>query len=279
MPKVLLALLLAANASIAGTSVNVAYAGSLVTVMERSIAPEFIRSCSCSYYGEGRGSKALLHLILGGVRHPDVFISADPPLMLQLLHPRSSRPLIRWYAIFARSRLVLGYSRRSSFATLLLRAARGRISVAQLLKTPHLRIGRTDPQLDPKGAKTLQAVASLSRSRHDPALLRAVRNAAPFPEEDLLVRLESGDLDVAFLYSVEAHSRRLPALELPRNANGGAEYAVTQLNAAADKATASAFIRFILFGEGKKTLQRAGLAFVGPIFKGHVGEALRSLRR
>ena len=264
MRSAVLALLLAANASIAGTSVSVAYAGSLVTPMERSIAPQFIRSCSCAYYGEGRGSGALVHLIVAGLRHPDVFISADPALMHDLLRPRTGQPLISWYATFAHSRLVLGYSRRSSFTTKILHAARKGISVAQLLKTPHLRIGRTDPRIDPKGAKTLEDVTKMSRSLHDPALLKAVRSAAPLPEEDLLVRLESGDVDVAFLYSVEARSRNVPAIELPRNANAGARYAVTQLKGATNKPTASAFIRFIISGLGKRAFERMGLDFVGP---------------
>ncbi|MBV8727106.1 MAG: substrate-binding domain-containing protein [Candidatus Eremiobacteraeota bacterium] len=273
----LLSLLLAATSPIAGSSVNVAYAGSLVTPMERTIGPQFMQFCSCTYNGEGRGSAALVHLIASGLRHPDVFISADPALMEQLLHPRSGRPLISWYAIFARSPIVLGYSQKSAFGSTIARTAAGRMSIASLLETPHLRIGRTDPSIDPKGARTLEDIAQLSRSSGDPALLKAVQDSGPFPEEDLLVRLESGDLDVAFLYAVEARSRTVPSLELPSYANGGAVYAVTVLNEATNKPGADAFARFITSGAGKGKLAEAGLDSYRPSIRGNAREALRAL--
>ncbi len=277
MRILLLAMLLGANSSLAGNSLNIAYAGSLVTPMERSVGPHFARLCACTYYGEGRGSKALVHLIAAGLRHPDVFISADPAQMQQLLRPSTGAPLISWYATFGRSRLVLGYSKKSTLASTIQRVTRGELSVAALLKTPHIRIGRTDPQIDPKGARTLQDVAAISRPSHDAALLPAVESAAPLPEEDLLLRLESGDLDVAFLYSVEAQSRNVPSLELPRNANAGAAYAVAVLDRAANKDMASAFVRFILSGAGKTILAQSGLQFFCPTIEGDKRKALLAL--
>ena len=279
MRMLLLTLFLAATSPIAGSSVDVAYAASLVTPMERTIGPQFMQFCSCTYNGEGRGSAALVHLIASGLRHPDVFISADPALMEQLLHPRAGPPLISWYAIFARSPIVLGYSQRSAFASTIARAAGGRMSIASLLETPHLRIGRTDPSIDPKGARTLEDVTRLSRSSNDPALLKVVQDAGPFPEEDLLVRLESGDLDVAFLYAVEARSRNVPSLELPANASAGAVYAVTVLSQAANKSGAAAFARFITSGPGKALLAEGGLDSYPPVIKGDRREALRALGR
>ena len=276
---ILMLLLLAVAPPIAGSSVDVAYAGSLVTPMENSVGPLFMRSCSCTYNGEGRGSGALVHLIGSGLRHPDVFISADPTLMEQLLHPSTGAPLISWYAIFGHSPIVLGYSQKSTFATTIQRAARGQMSLAALLETPNIRIGRTDPQIDPKGARTLADIEQLSRVLHDAAPLRAVQSAAVFPEEDLLVRLETGDLDVAFLYSVEARSRHIPALALPRGANDGAQYAITVLDQAANKAGASAFARFMLSGGGKAALEKAGLDFDQPVIKGDAREALSIIGR
>jgi len=270
----LFTLLLAATSPIAGTSVDVAYAGSLVTAMERSIGPQFMHSCSCTYNGEGRGSGALVRLIAAGLRHPDIFISADPALMEQLMHPASGPPLITWYASFATSPIVIGYSRKSAFASTIERAAHGQLSLAALLETPHLRIGRTDPQVDPKGARTLVTTGRLSRYFHDPALVDTIRSAPIFPEEDLLVRLESGDLDVAFLYSVESRSRNVPALELPAGTSDGALYAVTVLDHAANKAGAAALVQYILSGPGKSTLQHAELTF----FPSHVTGDRRAAR-
>ena len=53
-------------------------------------------------------------------------------------------------------------------------------------------------------------------------LLGDDRNPAQiFPEETLLARLETGDLDAAFLYATESTARHLPAVELPDTANLG----------------------------------------------------------
>lgn len=279
----LLVLTLAAlvTSPIAGSSVDVAYAGSLVTPMEGTIGPGFMHACACTYHGEGKGSVALFRLIAGGLRNPDVFISADPSLLTNLLRPKSGPPLISWYATFATTHLVLGYSPKSRFAALFARAARGDISLAVLLKTPGLHIGRTDPRLDPKGYRTLSAIRSLSRHFHDAALARLPVSPQMagqiFPEEDLLVRLEDGDLDAAFLYSTESQSRHIPALELPADSDTKFAYAVTTLESAANKAGATAFVHFILQGPGRMALQQAGLSFTTPVVTGNRRDAAAAI--
>jgi len=268
----LLTLAAAVTSQVPGSSVDVAYAGSLVTSMERSIGPAFMRSCGCTYHGEGKGSVALANLIASGLKNPDVFVSANPRLLDGLLHPKTSAPLIRWYATFGAARVVIGYSTKSRFGALFARAARGEITLADVLETPGLRIGRTDPQLDPKASLTLLAMQRLSRHFHDAALLNLVapaQNAGQiFPEEDLLVRLESGDLDVAFLYSTESQSRHIPALELPADSSVKVDYALTILDHASNKPGAAAFVRFILTGPGARMLQQAGLTLIKPVIEG-----------
>lgn len=268
----LLALAVALTSSIAGSSVDVAYAGSLVTPMESTIGAAFMRSCSCTYHGEGKGSVALTNLIVSGLRNPDVFISADPRLLEGLLSAKAHPPLISWYARFGRARMVLGYSPRSHFAPYFARAARGELSIAAVLKTRGLRIGRTDPKLDPKGYRSVLVMRRLSRHFHDAALsmlLESPKAAGQvFPEEDLLVRLESGDLDVAFLYSTESESRHIPALEFPLDSNVGVDYAITVLDHAPNKLGAAAFVRFILKGPGRSALQQAGLSLFKPVIRG-----------
>jgi len=85
-----------------------------------------------------------------------------------------------------------------------------------------------------------------------------------FPEEDLLVRLEAGDLDAAFLYSTESVARNIPALALPAVATKGHEvsYSIAVLEAAPNPAGAHRFERFILAGHGKELLGRAGLLYI-----------------
>jgi len=58
---------------------------------------------------------------------------------------------VNWYISFAQSPLVIGYSPSSRFA-----AEFKTKPWYQVLMEPGVRIGRTDPKLDPKGALTLQ---------------------------------------------------------------------------------------------------------------------------
>jgi molybdate/tungstate transport system substrate-binding protein len=238
---------------VASSSVNVVYAGSLVTPMERQVGPAFMRSCSCAFQSEGKGSVALANMIESGIRNPDVFISADSKLMDRLRAP--AKPFIHSYTVFAKATLVLGYSAKSPFAERFRQAASGRLSMRALLETPGLRVGRTDPKLDPKGARTNYALAAMNVS---PA------RSNVFPEEDLLVRLEAGDMDAAFLYSTESHSRNIPALQLPAIASKGHEvlYSVAVLRHAANGEGARKFVEFILSGPGKQILEGAGLVYI-----------------
>lgn len=270
-------------------TVDVAYAGSLVTPMERSIGPAFAAACRCEYRGEGKGSVAFGHLIAGGIKTPDVFISADTRVLQTLItaptHPAD------WYATLATARLVVGYSPKSRFARRFADSARGKLSMAQLLETPGLRIGATDPKLDPKGYRSLIALQLIARHFKDPRL--AALQMQTFAEESLLVHLEDGDVDAAFLYSTESASRHVPALELPADSNLGHPawsatyhrasarvddvtyygapivYAFTILREARNPSGAIQFVHFILTGEGRRLLERAGLRFIVPQVTGH----------
>ncbi|MDQ6929378.1 MAG: substrate-binding domain-containing protein [Candidatus Eremiobacteraeota bacterium] len=236
--------------------VQVVYAGSLVTPMERAVGPAFSRDCACPFQGEGKGSVALAKMIEGGVRNPDVFISADSRLMDELLHPGTGKPFISKYVIFGAAQLVLGYSPRSAFGAKFRSVGAGKTAVAALLKEPGLRLGRTDPKLDPKGIRTVHALRGLGLS----ADLGEI-----FPEEDLLVRLESGDLDAAFLYSTESKSRNVPAVNLPAAATRDPiRYSFAILDSAANPQGAQKFENFLLTGPGKAILEAAGVTYVDP---------------
>lgn len=299
----LIALSLLAALGASGPTVNVVYAGSLVTPMERTVGPAFAAVCGCEYRGEGKGSVALARLIAAGAKNPDVFISADTQVLDGLLG--APKPLIDWYAAFATARMVLGYSPHSKFAAQFDAVRAHKLSIAQLLETPGLRIGRTDPRLDPKGYRSVMTVQLLARHFHDPllpAVLGAVDNGAQiFAEENLLVRLEEGDVDVAFLYSTESQSRRLPAIELPGDSNLGHPalarlyhdaavrignvsyrgapivYALAIMNDAHNQAGAARFTRFILKEGGREMLEAAGLQFIAPQISGNAVSARRAL--
>lgn len=281
---------------------QVVYAGSLVTPMERRIAPDFGRRCGCEVQTEGKGSVLLAKMIADGLRSPDVFISADTAVLDTLLHHAA---YISWYATFGTARLVLGYSPHSRFAGEFARVRAGKLSIARLLLEPGLRIGRTDPRLDPKGYRTLLAMRLEARLAHAPPLATLLERAEEpaLPEEQLLVRLENGDLDVAFLYSTESQSRHIPVLELPDGVNLGhpalaaryatasvtvdgkvyrgepIAYAITILNAAPNPQAARAFVQYLLHGAGRAALSDAGLTFIQPAVTGDAAAAATALRR
>ncbi|MDQ6933101.1 MAG: extracellular solute-binding protein [Candidatus Eremiobacteraeota bacterium] len=286
----LLATFTAAEQAVHPTSapfVNVAYAGSLVTLMERLMRPAFNKG-GYEFRGEAKGSVALANFIREGLRNPDVFISADPALLESL--QATPDPPVKWYLPFASARLLIGYSARSRYAASLREAAQHRRSIASVLAQPGLRIGRTDPAIDPKGYRTLIVLQLAEHYYHAPGFARRVLGAANsaqlFPEETLLVRLESGDLDAAFLYSTESAPRNLPTLELPAAVNLGDTkfarsyrkvsvrigrktvvgtpilYALTIPEHALNKPGAIAFIRFLFSKTAKRLLQRSGLRFV-----------------
>lgn len=248
-PFVLLLTFLATLAT-APAPLVVDYAGSLVTPMEGPVKAA-LAGAGIAFDGEGKGSKALAHLIEAKLRRPDVFISADRALVDSLQRDG----LVSSATTFASATLVLGYDPHSPQAHRFEAAAAGTLPVAELLRTPGLRIGRTDPALDPKGAYTLESLRDLGL----PDDLGAI-----YPEEDLLVRLETGVVDCAFVYSTESVARHIASVALPGKASlsGRITYTLAIMNGAPHPHEAQRFADFILHGEGRRILEAAGLTYL-----------------
>jgi molybdate/tungstate transport system substrate-binding protein len=250
----LLAVMMAVLPTSAGT-VSVLYAGSLVRTMEGPLASSLRERTGLQFSGEGKGSRALAHLIAAGLRTPDIFISADP----KLLEGISKR-----YVLFGSARMLVAYSPQSPHRALFEQAASGRRSILSVLADPAVRVGRTDPQLDPKGARTVRALQLLGRHYHAAAQANSVlAKSGVFPEEDLAVRVESGDLDAAFFYSTELPGRGLRAIELPNDSNLSNEiaYAIGIVKGAPNPRAAQTFVDFVLRGDGRRILESAGLRY------------------
>lgn len=201
--------------------VDVLYAGSLTATMEEALGPAFRRETGRAYLGEGRGSLAGAHLIREGVRRPDLYVTADPGT-LNRLGDRDPG----WAVIFASSELAIGYSPRSAFASALDSAAAGRIPWTSVVTRPGFRLGRTDPELDPKGYRTLWMFRLAASETGDSALDRRLLAASPageavFPEEHLAARVEVGQLDAGVFYRAEARAEGLSVLRLPGAVNLG----------------------------------------------------------
>jgi molybdate/tungstate transport system substrate-binding protein len=266
----------AASAEGAGT-VSVMYAGSLVNLMEHGIGPEFDKSGGGLFQGFAGGSNGLANQIKGHLRQADVFISANPDVNKDLMG-NGNGGWVTWYVTFAQSPLVIGYSPSSRFA-----AALQSKPWYEVLQEPGIRIGRTDPKLDPKGKLTLDLLDKAAKLTNTPDLSQKVLGAAEnpaqvFPEETLVGRLQSGQLDVGFFYSTETADLKIPAITLPPETALSAHYTATVLHGAGNPAGGAHFLSFLLGPQGRRIMHEHGLDVVKPALSGDAADVPAALR-
>lgn len=271
-------------------TVQVMYAASLVNVMEKQVKTAFNQSSGYTFEGEGKGSLALANEIKAHLHRPDIFISAAPGVNTQLMGAANGS-FVSWYVNFARTELVIGYSKSSHFAADFQAVASGTKTWYQVLEEPGLRLGRTDPELDPKGQATLYALQLAETYYKQPGLeqkiLGADENSAQiFPEEGLVSRIGTGQLDAGFFYLSEAKQGNISYVSLPEQINLGNPtlastyaaahwtnsktkttskgapivYTITIPSTAQNQAGAVAFVDFLLSAQGQTILQNAGLS-------------------
>ncbi|MGB6535032.1 MAG: extracellular solute-binding protein [Xanthobacteraceae bacterium] len=245
------------SASAAGP-VSVLYAGSLVNLMEHGIGPAFDKAAGDQFQGYAGGSVGLANQIKGKLRKGDVFISANPKVNDRLTGAANG-DWVSWYIAFAQSPLVIGYSASSKFA-----ADFKTKPWYEVLAEPGMRIGRTDAKLDPKGALTVTLMQHAEAFYHKPGLAQQVLGppenpAQVLPEETLVGRLQSGQLDVGFFYSTETADAKIPTIALPPAIAPKAVYTVTILQGAPNAAGADQFVAFLLGTDGLALLKEHGL--------------------
>ncbi len=257
---------LLAHAQGAGV-VDVLYAGSLVNLMEHGIGPAFGRTGGGSFQGFAGGSNALANQIKGGLRRGDVFVSATPKVNDSLTGPANG-DWVRWYVTFAQSPLVIGYDPKSRFAS----ALKSR-PWYEVLQQPGIRIGRSDPKLDPKGVLTERLLDRAEQVYKLPGLNRKVlgdpQNPEQVrPEQTLVGRLQSGQVDVGFFYSTETIDLHIAAIPLPPEVAQSAHYTATVLRDAPNPAGAARFVAFLLGPDGRAVMRQHGLDVIGPTITG-----------
>lgn len=260
-----------------GQALTVLYAGSLVTLMEGSVGPAFDAAGDATFRGYAGGSNKLGNEIKGRLRRGDVFISASPKVNEALSGPANG-DWVSWFVTFARSPLVIAYPPSSRIASAF--AAK---PWHEVLQSPGIRIGRTDPVLDPKGRFTVELMDKAAGFYHQPDLAHTVLGAPDnpaqvFPEETLVGRLQSGQLDVGFMYSTEVTDLHLPAITLPPELALGAQYTVTVLRDAPNPAGAERFVQFLLGPRGSALMREHGLDVVRPTIGGDPAAVPLSIR-
>ncbi|WP_158056699.1 substrate-binding domain-containing protein [Halorussus halophilus] len=147
---------------------------------------------------EAHGSVACRRLLEDGLRDPDAVALADPALF---------SGLAKQVTTFATNAVVLvlrpGLADEGSESST--------SDWRAVVRDSNLTVGRTDPDRDPLGYRTVMAL------RLDDAIdaESALSETKLFPETSLLRTLEGGGIDAAFAYRNMAVEHDLPYLELP----------------------------------------------------------------
>lgn len=238
--------------------VDVLYAGSLVDLMQKQVGPGFQQAAGYTVTGFSAGSTALATQIKGKVHQGDVFISASPKVNASL-EGAANGNWVSWYATFATAGLVLGYNPGSKFASALKTKP-----WYQVITEPGFRLGFTDPATDPKGVLAVKAMTDTASRMNLPALKAlSSKTSDLFPEETLVGRLQSGQLDAGFFYTSEAVAANIQTVPLTGE-DLKASYTLTVLNNAPHQASAVAFIKYLLGSGGQASLKQDGFTLVTP---------------
>jgi molybdate/tungstate transport system substrate-binding protein len=295
----LVSALAAAKIVAADSPVMVLYAGSLGNLMERDVGPSFTRATGCKYLGEAKGSVLSANLIKDKLRTPDVFISADPKVNERLMG-KEGGDLVRWYVTVFGNQMVLGYNPNSRFATELNQVGTGDPRLYEILQEKGFRLGRGDPELEPKGYRTLFLFDLAEKHYQRLGLARKIlfnpeQPTLVFPEEQLVARLEAGQLDAAIFYRNEVAEHSLPFIGFPRELNlsdpdldpeygmvtylspkgpkfaGSAiVYSITIPENSQNRAGAIALVGFLLSNEGRKIVENHALRLIQPLVSGEI---------
>jgi molybdate/tungstate transport system substrate-binding protein len=185
-------------------------AGSLARPL-RAALDAFRAETGIAYQLEAAGSLETARKLTELNKIPDLVALADEEVFPKLLMPGQTA----WYAVFARNRLVLAHTRDSRHA--------GEITASnwpEILRRPGVETGRSDPDLDPSGYRTLMVWQLAEQHYGVPGLATALEAASPprnvRPKEiELVALLEARELDYAWFYESMARATRLPYVRLP----------------------------------------------------------------
>ena len=163
---------------------------------------------------EAAGSVACARKITDLGRECDVMLSADYTVINKFLIPEHAD----WNINFAGNEMALVFNEKSAFADQI-----NQNNWPEILQRENVRYGRSDPDSDPCGYRTVLTLKLAEKYYSKPALskrLLAKNNRYIRPKEtDLLALLETHTLDYIFLYRSVAVQHGLPYLPLPDSIN------------------------------------------------------------
>ena len=209
------------------TPLDVAYAGSMGSMMEGPIKTGAAQTLQIDMHGRALGSDALAKLIVAGSITADVFIPVTPGPMMTVLKGGKANIATP----IARTEMVIAYSPKSKYARQFADAAAGkRASMPwwRILQQPDVRFGRTDPATDPQGRNIMFTLQLAEAYYKQPGLAQSIlgQTINPmqiFSEPTVEARLQSGELDAASAYKIQPGPFNLPFVPLPPEINLGSD--------------------------------------------------------
>ncbi len=223
----------------------------------------------------------------------DIYATADYTLIETMLYPSYAR----WYVPFSTNEITVVFTDNSKYSSEI-----NSLNWVSVLLRPDVRFGRSDPDADPCGYRTLMMWKLTGKSIQGDSLydkfskkdLRFIR-----PKEvDLLALLQTGIVDYVFLYRSVAQQHGLRYLNLPDSINLGNPslgdyyqkanvqikgnrpdeiitkqgesivYAITIPENAPNPTQAELFLNFLLYSEkGRSVMEKAGQPVRLPVTK------------
>jgi molybdate/tungstate transport system substrate-binding protein len=193
------------------------YNAASVTRPVRAVLDSFTAHTGVRTEQETASSLELARKVTELGAEPDVLLLADPDIFPKLLEPTFTT----WYAIFARNRIVLGYTPKSKGASEI-----DSTNWFKILERPGVEVGRSDPQKDPSGYRTLLVWQLAANHYKQPGLYNRMLEAAPpknvrAREAEQVALLQTGELDYIWTYQNLADNAGLKYVKLPGDVDLG----------------------------------------------------------
>jgi len=238
---------------------------------------------------EAAGSLVCARKITELAKPCDIMASADYQIIDGMLIP----DFAGWNLGFATNEIVIAYTEKSKASELI-----NSSNWIEILRRDDIIYGRSDPDSDPCGYRTLLALKLGEKYYNQPGLMKTFenkdRNFIRPKETDLIALLETGALDYIFQYKSVAVQHSLKYLELPDEINlGNPEFAseyksvslpvtgkkpgetiimngdyimygITLLDDAPNREAAIGFLSFIVSPRGREVFSQSGQNSISP---------------
>jgi molybdate/tungstate transport system substrate-binding protein len=266
------------------------HAGSMSKPIKEIVAYFKTKNPNITIFTEAAGSLESARKITELGKSCDVFISADYKVIDNLLIPKFAS----WNISFASNEMVIAFNENSIY--------KNEINLNNwfsILNRKDVRVGRSDPNSDPCGYRTVLTTKLAEKyykmiGLSDKLLSKSKRDIRP-KEVDLLALLETNNIDYMFIYRSVALQHNLKFITLPNEINLGSisndsiystvktsikgnkpgvfidqtgevmQYSITIPNVSKNKKLALTFVHFFLSEkDGMKTIVANGQKSIVP---------------